>query len=175
MPLFFHAGRTASGPRSRTADLLSCAPTLMGVIRTEKLRAFTAKLEGLRAEQLRRDLAPALRGTVMKLVADEFRKEQDPYGKSWAPLKRERRRNRNARRRGRRGGQKILQWIPLYESHRWIVPPSTPNAQLPGLGIWDSGFDDGEPQARAPVRASRCATIERFCKRCLWLLYKQRD
>lgn len=76
---------------------------------TEKLRAFADRLTTLRAEALRKDLAPELRGTVLKLVADEFRGEVDPYGKKWAPLKRERTRNKKARKKGKRGGQKILQ------------------------------------------------------------------
>ena len=53
------------------------------------------------------------------------------------------------------GGQQILKRIPAYESHGEIVPRTR------------------DPGPR--VSRSRCATIERFYKRHLWLLYKQRD
>ncbi len=60
------------------------------------------------------ELAQRISAAGLKLVADEFRAEQDPYGKPWAPLARERPRNRRARLRaiaaGRKPkGQKILQ------------------------------------------------------------------
>jgi phage gpG-like protein len=60
------------------------------------------------------ELAQRISAAGMKLVADEFKTETDPYGKPWAPLKRERTRNRHARLRaaaaGRKvNGQKILQ------------------------------------------------------------------
>jgi len=59
-------------------------------------------------------LSMLISASGLKLVADEFRKETDPYGVKWAPLKRERARNRRARLRAMaRGkkvkGQKILQ------------------------------------------------------------------
>ena len=60
------------------------------------------------------ELAQRISAAGMKLVADEFKTETDPYGKPWAPLKRERTRDRRARLRavaaGRKvKGQKILQ------------------------------------------------------------------
>ena len=60
------------------------------------------------------ELAMRISAAGMKLVGDEFRSEQDPYGKPWAPLAGERPRNRQARlkaiARGRKPkGQKILQ------------------------------------------------------------------
>ena len=60
------------------------------------------------------ELAQRISAAGMKLVADEFGTETDPYGKPWAPLKKERTRNRQARLRavaaGRKAkGQKILQ------------------------------------------------------------------
>jgi phage gpG-like protein len=60
------------------------------------------------------ELAQRVSAAGMKLVADEFRAEKDPYGKPWAPLAHERPRNRRARlkaiSRGRKPkGQKILQ------------------------------------------------------------------
>ena len=60
------------------------------------------------------ELAMRISAAGMKLVADEFNQEKDPYGKPWAPLARERPRNRRARlraiARGRKPkGQKILQ------------------------------------------------------------------
>src|SRR5262245_31498220 len=100
----------------------------------------------------------------------------------------------------------VLERIPAYESHEWIVPrhvgirDSGLGARGSGLGIRGSGFGardsglgarererlfripDPEPksESRIPdpesrVTVSRCATIERFYRRYLWLLYKQRD
>jgi hypothetical protein len=42
---------------------------------------------------------------AMKLVGDEFRGQHDPYGDAWAPLKRERTRDRRARMRALRAGR----------------------------------------------------------------------
>ncbi len=75
-------------------------------------------------------------------------------------------------------GQQVLERIPAYKGHGWIVPPFT---QDPGLGIPDreKTFDASTPEprvdSRAPSLLHRCATIERFYRRYLWLLYKQRD
>jgi phage gpG-like protein len=60
------------------------------------------------------ELAQRISAAGLKLVADEFKTESDPYGNKWAPLARERPRNRRARMRaiaaGRKPkGQKILQ------------------------------------------------------------------
>jgi len=44
---------------------------------------------------------------AMKLVGDEFRGERDPYGKPWAPLKRERMRDKRARLRAMAAGRKV--------------------------------------------------------------------
>jgi hypothetical protein len=66
-------------------------------------------------------------------------------------------------------GQEVLKRIPAYESHGGIVPPSTPNSQ-------EANSQSREPRARKHrAQGEPCATIERFCRRCLWLLYKQRD
>jgi hypothetical protein len=74
-----------------------------------KLSDFATRVAQLRRERLAPVVAEGLQGTVLKLLADQFRKEVDPYGKPWAPLKRERPRNAKARKKGRRGAQKILQ------------------------------------------------------------------
>ena len=60
------------------------------------------------------ELAQRISAAGMKLVADGFKTETDPYGNKWAPLASERPRNRRARLRAMaRGkkvkGQKILQ------------------------------------------------------------------
>ena len=60
------------------------------------------------------ELAMRISAAGMKLVADEFKAQQDPYRKPWAPLAKERPRNKRARlaaiARGRKPkGQKILQ------------------------------------------------------------------
>jgi phage gpG-like protein len=60
------------------------------------------------------ELAQRISAAGMKLVADEFKTETDPYGRKWAPLAAERPRNRRARLRAiaagkKPKGQKILQ------------------------------------------------------------------
>lgn len=63
---------------------------------------------------LRPELAKVLGAAAIKLVADEFRSSEDPYGRPWKPLARERARNVRASRRRRarglesRGGSKPL-------------------------------------------------------------------
>lgn len=71
----------------------------MGIRCTEQ-----AKLDGLKkmigviaARGWIGELAQRTAAAGMKLVGDEFRKQQDPYGKAWAPLARERTRDRRAR------------------------------------------------------------------------------
>jgi len=73
----------------------------MGIRCTEQ-----AKLDGLKkmigviaAKGWVGELAQRSAAAGMKLVGDEFRKQQDPYGKAWAPLKRERARDKRARMR----------------------------------------------------------------------------
>jgi phage gpG-like protein len=63
-----------------------------------------AKLDGLKkmigviaAKGWIGELAQRTAAAGMKLVGDEFRKQQDPYGKAWAPLKQERTRDKRAR------------------------------------------------------------------------------
>jgi hypothetical protein len=51
------------------------------------------------------ELAQRVSAGGMKLVADEFKTSTDPYGKAWAPLKRERKRDRRARLRAIKAGK----------------------------------------------------------------------
>jgi hypothetical protein len=52
------------------------------------------------------ELAQRCTAGAWKLVDDEYRKQQDPYGNAWAPLQRERTRDRRARLRAVRAGRK---------------------------------------------------------------------
>lgn len=52
------------------------------------------------------ELAQRVSAGGVKLVADGFRSSTDPYGDAWAPLKRERRRDRKARIRAEKAGRK---------------------------------------------------------------------
>jgi phage gpG-like protein len=53
------------------------------------------------------ELAQRISAAGMKLVADEFKTETDPYGNKWAPLARERGRNKRARLRAMAAGKKV--------------------------------------------------------------------
>lgn len=74
-----------------------------------QLRDLSARLRLLANGDHLEVAAQSLKGAVMKLTADQFKAESDPYGARWAPLKRERTRNRKARKKGRKGGHKIGQ------------------------------------------------------------------
>lgn len=72
-----------------------------------------AKLDGLKkmiaviaAKGWVGELAQRTAAAGMKLVGDEFRKQTDPYGKAWAPLARERTRDKAARLRAIAKGKK---------------------------------------------------------------------
>jgi hypothetical protein len=80
----------------------------MGIRCTEQ-----AKLDGLKkmigviaAKGWVGELAQRTAAAGMKLVGDEFRKQTDPYGKPWAPLARERTRDKRARLRALAKGKK---------------------------------------------------------------------
>lgn len=70
-----------------------------------KLAALRVRVDGAgQAEELRADLAKVLGVAALKQVADSFRQSRDPYGKPWAPVFRNRARDRRSRAsRARRG------------------------------------------------------------------------
>ncbi len=78
-----------------------------------KLDKLRATMRTLVSAGFKAELSDELGRTSMKLIADQFNAERDPYGLPWAPLSRERARDRRARisaaRKGKtpRGG-KIL-------------------------------------------------------------------
>ena len=77
------------------------------------LAAKIASLHGLEADAFKTTLAQLIAAGGVKLTMDTFRKQADPYGQAWKPLKRERSRDKRARlRREAKGlksrGQKIL-------------------------------------------------------------------
>ena len=77
------------------------------------LAAKIASLHGLEADAFKTTLAQLIAAGGVKLTMDTFRKQADPYGRAWQPLKRERSRDKRARlRREAKGlksrGQKIL-------------------------------------------------------------------
>jgi hypothetical protein len=77
------------------------------------LRDFRRRLDQLRLGAYFPRLAQRISVGGVKLTMDGFRNQRDPYGKPWAPLARERPRDRRARLRvlargGKPRGQKIL-------------------------------------------------------------------
>jgi hypothetical protein len=77
------------------------------------LAAKIASLHGLEGGAFKTTLAQLIAAGGVKLTMDTFRKQADPYGQAWKPLKRERSRDKRARlRRQAKGlksrGQKIL-------------------------------------------------------------------
>lgn len=51
------------------------------------LAKMRRKIAGIAQSQFKQALGTELSATALKLVADGFRGERDPYGKPWAPLK----------------------------------------------------------------------------------------
>lgn len=74
-----------------------------------QLRDLSRKLRLIADGKVIAKTAERLPTAIMKAAADQFRSESDPYGVQWAPLKRERARNKKARKKGKKGGQKIGQ------------------------------------------------------------------
>jgi hypothetical protein len=73
---------------------------------TKGLDALRGKLAILTSARLVPELAQRVAASEVKLIADGFRKQSDPYGKGWAPLKRERPRNKRARLKREKKGLK---------------------------------------------------------------------
>jgi phage gpG-like protein len=55
----------------------------------KELREMVRKIEALKGQSFRDGLAKRCGAAALKLVADGFRGERDPYGESWKPIKRE--------------------------------------------------------------------------------------
>lgn len=121
------------------------------------------------------ELAQRISAAGMKLVADEFKNETDPYGKKWAPLKRERPRNRRARlkaiARGKQPkGQKILQdtgrmknsvgGVPRGNTARIVIP--TWYAKFPQSGTRTAPQRMLLPEGELPARWKRIFETESY-------------
>lgn len=89
----------------------------------------------LALEQLKERLAYAARGAflpelgarvgaaILKEIADEFRQSRNPYGVAWAPVFRNRRRDRVARARRAKAGKPVKADKPLIDSGRLRASP----------------------------------------------------
>lgn len=75
-------------------------------IKTTGLSALRDKVAVLASARLVPELAQRVAATEVKLIADVFRNQSDPYGEGWKPLKRERPRNKRARLKRERKGLK---------------------------------------------------------------------
>jgi hypothetical protein len=73
---------------------------------TKGLDALRGKLAILTSARLVPELAQRVAASEVKLIADGFRKQEDPYGDKWKPLQRERPRNKRARLKRERKGLK---------------------------------------------------------------------
>jgi hypothetical protein len=69
------------------------------------LEKATATLRVFAAKAWLPELAQRVSAGAMRFVADEFNTSTDPYGREWAPLKRERTRDRRARLRAIKRGK----------------------------------------------------------------------
>ncbi|HUB09458.1 MAG TPA: phage virion morphogenesis protein [Myxococcales bacterium] len=69
----------------------------------QKLEQLRSSLRHAGSPSFRAQLAARLGREALKLVADGFRKQEDPYGHAWAPLKAQRRRQ-GPKKRGDRIG-----------------------------------------------------------------------
>lgn len=95
-------------------------------IQSKGLGALKDKIAILGSARLIPELAQRVAATTQKLTTDTFRNQADPYGKPWAPLQRERPRNKRARLRREKKGLKPRGTMVLVD--KGIMRAST-NAQ----------------------------------------------
>ena len=82
------------------------------------LRDLQKRLERIAGGRFAPELAQRLGAVGMKLVADEFRESRDPYGKPWAPVQRNRAKDRKARARRAAAGKPAKADKPLIDTGR---------------------------------------------------------
>lgn len=75
-------------------------------VRATGMDALRRKIAVLTSASLIPELAQRVAAAEVKLIADTFRSQKDPYGKPWAPLQRERPRNKRARLKREKKGLK---------------------------------------------------------------------
>lgn len=97
----------------------------MGLI-VRNLRAFRGlqkRLDDVARGGFVEDIAKRVGATLLKQVSDEFRDSRDPYGEPWAPVYRNRRRDRLARRRRAARGLPVRADKPLVDTGRLKASP----------------------------------------------------
>lgn len=82
------------------------------------LQGFERRLEAAAQGRFIPELGKRVAAGLMKEVGDEFRQSRDPYGKPWAPVVRNRLRDRRARARRIAKGKPILADKPLIDTGR---------------------------------------------------------
>lgn len=103
-----------------------------GKLAALRVRVADAETSGT----LRADIAKVLGVAAMKLVADGFRKSVDPYGKPWAPVVRNRKRDRRARASRARRGLTAKADKPLIDTGRLRgAAVSTGNLETSAAGV----------------------------------------
>lgn len=82
------------------------------------LKSFERRLEAASQGRFLPELGRRVSAAFMKEVADEFRESRDPYGNAWAPVERNRRKDRRARARRAARGLAIRSDKPLIDTGR---------------------------------------------------------
>lgn len=82
------------------------------------LERLQRQVDALAKQKLTAELAPRVGAAFMKELADEFRQSRDPYGNAWAPVFRNRRRDRLARGRRAAAGKAVRADKPLVDTGR---------------------------------------------------------
>ena len=75
-------------------------------------------VKALAAAGLTDALAKRLGATALKLLSDQFKRSVNPYGETWAPVFRDRKKDRRARARRAKAGKPVLADRPLVDTGR---------------------------------------------------------
>ena len=84
----------------------------------QNLQRFQRKIDDAVRGKLAANLAIRVGAALVKTVADEFKQSIDPYGQPWAPVQRNRRRDRKARNRRIARGLAVRSDKPLIDTGR---------------------------------------------------------
>lgn len=82
------------------------------------LHELVKRVEAIKRQDMIPKIRDAVGAALLKEVADEFRESRDPYGKPWAPVKRNRRKDRLAREKRRAAGKAVKADKPLIDTGR---------------------------------------------------------
>lgn len=82
------------------------------------LEDLERRIRSVTNPRFKEELAHRLAATSIKLLADEFRNSQSPYGDAWKPVSRNRKRDQRARGRRDKSGRYLRADKPLVDTGR---------------------------------------------------------